>query len=175
MAEAIQLLLVHTVLVALLQGAAASGRLVWRHAHSSCHQTATLIFSARNDSPCQAARFGDLFVGLPPSKRSLNFRQMWAAAEQQVGSCVCVWLSLELGLAKGAHVPRCFVPCRPSGGSLLSKARTSCTDHPCNHWTASAPFSQDASKVRRLVALALQPRPAGTAASSMVSGAGWAR
>lgn len=39
----------------------------------------------------------------------------------------------------------------------------------------SIPLAQDASKVRRLVTLALQPRPAGTAASSLLSGAGWAR
>lgn len=37
------------------------------------------------------------------------------------------------------------------------------------------PLPQDASKVRRLVAHALQPRPAGTAASSMWSGAGGER
>lgn len=50
----------------------------------------------------QAAHFGDLFVGLTPSKRGLYYRQLWTAAEQQVGSWLCVnWV--ERGLASGSH------------------------------------------------------------------------
>lgn len=47
---------------------------------------ALLIRSQTTWIPSQAAQFGDLVVGLPPSKRLLYYRQMWAAAEQQVGS-----------------------------------------------------------------------------------------